>query len=422
MINIFYNITIQLYAFAIWVAGFFNEKARKMIIGRRGLFEDLTNKFISNNSPIAWFHCASLGEFEQGRPVIEAFSIQYPDYKILLTFFSPSGFEIRKNYDKAHIVSYLPFDTFENANQFISIVKPKIVVFVKYEFWNNYLTLLSQKKIPTYLISANFRNDQIFFKSYGSFFRKILSRFNHIFVQNRFSEKLLQSIGYHNITLAGDTRFDRVYSLSKTSAQLDIIEIFKGKKKLFVLGSAWKEDVEFLISFFNEKSNEIQVVIAPHEINAEEISNWQHSIVKKSLKYSEIINKTNKIEKAQILFIDNIGMLSSTYKYADFVWIGGAFGKGLHNILEAATFGKPIFFGSKNYTKFQEAVDLVNLGGAFPFETFKYFIEKYLELSEKADYFNKTCQISKSFVEDNIGATAKIMEQINKALLNDIKL
>lgn len=422
LINIFYNITIQLYAFAIWLASFFNEKARKMIKGRHGLFEDLTNKFNANNSPIAWFHCASLGEFEQGRPVIEAFAVQYPDYKIVLTFFSPSGYEIRKNYDKAHIVSYLPFDTLQNANLFISIVNPKIVVFVKYEFWNNYLTILTQKKIPTLLISANFRENQIFFKPYGGFFRKILSKFNHIFVQNNYSEKLLQSIDYQDITIAGDTRFDRVYSLSKGSSQLEIIEQFKGKKILFVLGSAWKDDIEFLIPFFNDNSNDIQIVIAPHEIKAGEIINWQHSLMKKSVKYSEISNKTVDISNVHILFIDNIGMLSNIYKYADFVWIGGAFGKGLHNILEAATYGKPIFFGNKNYTKFQEAVDLVNLGGAFPIESYPSFHQKYIELSQNQDYYNKTCQISKSFVGDNIGATEKIMKKIHKTLLTKARI
>lgn len=416
----FYNFLIYIYEFLIRLASFFNPKADQMIAGRNGVFEKLKAAFANNKKPVAWFHCASLGEFEQGRPIIEAFSNQYPNYLILLTFFSPSGYEIRKNYDKAHIISYLPFDTFDNSSQFISIVKPKIAVFVKYEFWYNYLSLLKKNDVPSFLISANFRENQIFFKNYGGFFRKIINSFTHIFVQNEISKNLLQSIDYKQITVAGDTRFDRVFELSKSSKSLPIIENFKGEKQLFVFGSAWAADFDFLLDFFNNEQFDIQVVIAPHEINPSEISDWQSKLSAKSIKYSEITNGNSEILACKFLFIDNIGMLSSIYKYADYVWIGGSFGKGLHNILEAATFGNPIFFGNKNYEKFQEAVDLCKLEGAFSFENKEDFHQKFSELYTDSKYLQSTSDISKNFVQNSIGATEKIMELI-KITLNKAK-
>lgn len=412
----FYNFSIHIYTFLIRLVSFFNPKASKMMEGRKGIFEKFRAELANNKKPIAWFHCASLGEFEQGRPIIEAFSHQYPEYLILLTFFSPSGYEIRKNYDKAQIISYLPFDTFESASKFISIIKPKIAVFVKYEFWYNYLSLLKKNNVPSFLISANFRENQIFFKNYGGFFKKIIHSFTHIFVQNKSSEKLLQSIDYENITVAGDTRFDRVFELSKSSKSLPIVEKFKGEKQLFVFGSAWAADFDFLLSFFNNEQFDIQVVIAPHEINQSEISDWQSKLSAKSIKYSELNNKNLENIDFKFLFIDNIGMLSSIYKYADYVWIGGAFGKGLHNILEAATFGNPIFFGDKNYEKFQEAVDLCKLEGAFSFENKEDFHQKFSELYVDSKYLQSTSEISRKFVENNIGATDKIMELINQTL------
>jgi 3-deoxy-D-manno-octulosonic-acid transferase len=411
-----YNISIHIYAFLIRLASNFNPKAAQMIIGRKGIFEKLKTDLAENKKPVAWFHCASLGEFEQGRPIIEAFAKKYPDYLILLTFFSPSGYKIRKNYDKAHIISYLPFDTFANANEFISIVNPKIAVFVKYEFWYNYLNLLKKNDVPTYLISANFRENQIFFKNYGGFFRGIMKSFTHIFVQNKGSEKLLQSIDYKQITVAGDTRFDRVFELSKSSKSLPIIEKFKGEKQLFVLGSAWAADFDFLLPFFNNEHFVIQVIIAPHEIKNEEIANWQSKLAAHGIKYSQLEANKNIGFDCKFLFIDNIGMLSSIYKYADYVWIGGAFGKGLHNILEAATFGNPIFFGDKNYTKFQEAVDLCKLKGAFSFGNHVEFEQKISEMYLNIKYLTATSEISRKFVENNIGATEKIMELINLKL------
>jgi 3-deoxy-D-manno-octulosonic-acid transferase len=407
-----YNFSIKLYSFLIWAASFFNQKANKMIIGRKNLLQNLAINFKQNNSPIAWFHCASLGEFEQGRPVIEAFKAEYKNYKILLTFFSPSGYEIQKNYPGADFIQYLPLDTTSNVTEFLAIVKPEMAIFVKYEFWYNYLNGLQKANIPTYLISANFRKDQIFFKKYGGFFRKILFKFDHIFVQNDSARDLLQSIDYDNVTLAGDTRFDRVFQLSKNIKQLPIIEKFKSKHQLFVVGSAWAEDIEFLLPYINAATN-CKVVIAPHEIKLHQIELWKTKIKAQSIQYSQIKEGQN-IENIKVLFIDNIGMLSSIYNYADICWIGGAFGGGLHNILEAATFGKPIFFGNKNYQKFAEAVDLIENGGAFALNNFDEFNIKINNLLQNNNSYNFAAEASKTYVVEHIGATNTIMNYINK--------
>jgi 3-deoxy-D-manno-octulosonic-acid transferase len=416
LIKLVYNLSIYAYQFLVWIFGFFNEKAAKMISGRIDWEKKTSEAIIEIKSPIIWFHCASLGEFEQGRPVIEAFAEQLPEYKIVLTFFSPSGYEIRKNYDKAHIISYLPFDTITNANKFLSIIKPKIAIFVKYEFWHNYLNLLDKNNTPTYLISANFRENQLFFKPYGTFFKNILFSFDHIFVQNIHSQKILQSIDFQENTIAGDTRFDRVFSLSKSVKPIEIIKKFKDNNKLFVLGSAWEADIDFLISFFNSSSFEMQIVIAPHEIKAAEIENWQAKFLKKSVKYSEVLKNESALNQANILFIDNIGLLSSIYQYADFCWIGGAFGSGLHNILEAATFGKPIFFGNKNYTKFQEAMDLIELEVAFPIAEYADFEKKINSLMKDNENYTQTCERAKNYVSQNTGATNLIINKILESI------
>lgn len=413
MSKILYNFSIKLYSLAIWIFSFFNEKAKKMVVGRIGIFEKLKTDFSENKAPIAWFHCASLGEFEQGRPIIEAFKVDFPEYKILLTFFSPSGYEIRKNYEGADFIFYLPLDTVNNVAHFLKIVNPKLAIFVKYEFWYNYINQLKINNIPTYLVSANFRENQIFFKKMGSFFRKIIFNFDSIFVQNLSSEKLLKSIGYENVTVAGDTRFDRVFQLSKQNKNLPIVEQFKQNNPIFVIGSAWTEDIDFLKATINapELSN-IKFIIAPHEIHESQIKNWQNSFLKPTALYSDF----DKNIDYKVLIINNIGLLSSIYNYADFVWIGGAFGAGLHNILEAATFGKPIFFGNKNYLKFKEATDLIEFGGAFSFADPADFNRKFIELTSDKNYYLQTSSISKNYVFQNIGATEKIMNYLKNNL------
>ena len=423
MAALLYNISIYLYQFAIWLVSPFSKKAKLWIDGRRVKFNNSTTQQL-NNSKLAWFHCASLGEFEQGRPVIEKFKETFPDHKILLTFFSPSGYEVRKNYAGADFIHYLPSDTPSKAKEFIEYFNPSIAFFVKYEFWYNYLRILHEKQIPVISFSAIFRENQIFFKWYGGFQRNILKYFTHIFVQNKYSSELLQSIGIQNVTVGGDTRFDRVKQIADARKDLPIIETFKAGKPLLIIGSCWQEDFEVIAPFLNKFEKELKVIIAPHEIHEQEIEKWRKEL--KGVKYSEIAPQPPEGElksdtKAPplgagrptlrgALFIDNIGMLSSLYQYADFAWIGGAYGKGLHNILEAATFGLPMFFGNKNYEKFQEAVDLEQLNGAKPIANTAEFEVEFIKLYDDSVLRNQKSEIIKKYVEENTGGTEKIIE------------
>ena len=397
----------------------FNPKARRWVEGRRDWSTTLTRKLVGNTNPVAWFHAASLGEFEQGRPVIEAFREQYPDYKILLTFFSPSGYEVRKNYEGADYVVYLPADTIANAKQFINIVKPRIAFFIKYEFWYNYLHELKTAHVPVISFSAIFRSNQLFFKSYGAgpvsrFYRTMLRCFDHILVQNQESVDLLQRIGITRVTLAGDTRFDRVAQVAASKKAIPLAAAFKNEQPLLVVGSAWPEDMDVLIPFLNTFDKPLKVIIAPHEIHDNEIERWRTMLTKPSVRYSQ--TNVTDVRNADILFIDNIGLLSSLYQHGEFAYIGGAFKQGLHNILEAATFGMPLFFGSE-FSKFQEAIDLVNEGAAFPIsnvaELTATFAKQYTDPS-------KAARISRAYVQRNIGATAQVMEVIRLYLNTEI--
>ena len=424
MLHLLYNFLIHAYSFIINIIAPFNSKAKFWVEGRKNIFERLGSASLTNlgSTSLAWFHCASLGEFEQGRPVIEAFRVKYPAYRILVTFFSPSGYEIRKNYSGADFIFYLPADTPQNAKKFIEIVKPSIVFFVKYEFWRNYLTELEKQHIPVISFSAIFRPNQLFFKSYGGFYREVLTKFKHILVQNQESFDLLKSIDIQQITLAGDTRFDRVKQIvdakSGTPAEaIQFVKDFKSNRQVFMVGSAWQTDMEVLIPLMNllKKDSNLNFVIAPHELHQEEIKDWQKQIESKSICFSEIKTDT-KLTDYQVLIIDNIGMLSSLYQFADFAFIGGSFGKGLHNILEAATFGMPIFFGNKAYHKFQEAVDLVKQGGAYAIESTDDLGEILNVLRSNEVKKKKIDKISQNYVLQNIGATEKVM-QIVKSIL-----
>ena len=423
MSRIFYNISIYLYQFIIWLASPFNKKAKLWIEGRSSIFDARSSmfgkkksdtKFRTSNiehqtSKLAWFHCASLGEFEQGRPVIEKFKATFPDYKILLTFFSPSGYEVRKNYIGADYICYLPSDTPSNARKFIEYFNPSIAFFVKYEFWYNYLRIIHEKQIPVISFAAIFRTNQIFFKWHGGFQRDILKYFTHIFVQNKSSLQLLQSIGIQNISIGGDTRFDRVKQIADARKTLPIIETFKDMNPLLIIGSCWQQDFEVIAPFVNKFEKNLKVIIAPHEIDLTEIESWRKQLKGTSIKYSEI--KDLLIHpNINILFIDNIGMLSSLYQYADFAWIGGAYGKGLHNILEAATFGLPIFFGNKKYKKFQEAVDLKILNGAKSISSTVEFDKEFRKLYDDIAVRNQKSKIIKQYVAENTGGTDKIIE------------
>ncbi len=416
-----YNLSIRLYVVLLNLLSPFHPKAKKWVEGRKNIFSNLSSTIGKRhqNQHLAWFHCASLGEFEQGRPVLEAFRKHFPQTKILLTFFSPSGYEVRKNYDGADYIFYLPADTPSNVATFLDIVKPSIVFFVKYEFWKNYLFTLHQQDIPCISFSAIFRPNQIFFKSYGQEYRKILNCFTHIFVQNQESLELLRSIGISQISLSGDTRFDRVKQIVEAQHTNTIAERFKQNRQIFIIGSAWQQDMDVLIPFINKHQNkaDLAFIIAPHEIHPQQILDWTQQFIAPSIQYSEVNESTN-LSDYQILIINNIGILSSLYQYADYAFIGGAFGKGLHNILEAATFGMPIFFGDKSYQKFKEAKDLLALEGAFSITDELTLGKLFHQIDSDTNKQEQISNITKQYVLKNTGSTEQILAFV-KSIFHD---
>lgn len=427
-----YNMVIYLYGWGITLSALFRHKARLWVTGRRNMaYPDIAA--YAPNRPRFWVHCASLGEFEQGRPVIEALKQTYPDCLVWLTFYSPSGYEVRKHYALADWVGYMPLDTAHYARRFVAALQPTAALFVKYEFWYHHLHELQQKEIPAYLISAQFNAELVFFKPYGTFFRQLLSFYRHIFVQTRASEQLLHQIGINNVTVAGDTRFDRVKATAKHAIVLPIIGEFKGHSPLLVAGSTWQADETLLASLIADSSlKAMKWVIAPHEIDPSHITklhqtmlNTLHSHAKKDclpadlghvLLYSNVAalpveQRAMVVSAAAILIIDNIGILSSCYGYADYAYIGGGFGRGIHNILEAAVFGIPIFFGSE-YHSFQEANDLIALKGAFSVQNAAEIIallNRYPRNSDAYRYIKNTCQ---QYVADRCGATEILIKYI----------
>jgi 3-deoxy-D-manno-octulosonic-acid transferase len=404
-----YNIGIALFRAGLSIASFFHPKAELFVTGRKNVFQELKQKVTGD--PMIWIHCASLGEFEQGRPIIESLKKEIPFYKIILTFFSPSGYEVRKDYKYADIVTYLPIDTAGNAQRFMSIVKPAMAIFVKYEFWHHYASELRRGNVPLICISTIFRKEQLFFSPLGGFYRNVLKNFSHLFVQNNESVNLLRSIGITNVTLSGDTRFDRVQQLVRNNEPLPVAGKFKNNQKVFVVGSCWPEDIEVLAPFINERK--LKFILAPHEISEDQITAIEESLQVRSIRYSHAV-VTNP-ESFDVLIIDNVGMLSRLYAYGEFAFVGGAFGKGLHNILEAACYGIPIMFGNRNYKKFREAVDLMNRGGAFEVQDYADLKMKY-ELLNDPGTFLLACEVTRQYVEENIGATDKIMEYCRKIL------
>lgn len=429
-----YNIAISVYSLAIFLASFFNKKAKLWIEGRKGIFEQLEKQLQSSNQTaevsskdrenstsnfqlptsnhsIIWMHVASLGEFEQGRPIIEKLKDNYPEYKILLTFFSPSGYEIRKNYELADYVFYLPVDTKKNAKRFIENVDPKLVIFVKYEFWYHYLNTLETKGIPTILVSAIFRPSQLFFKSYGNLFKKILAGFEQIFVQNEASFQLLKSHNYQKTTLAGDTRIDRVADIATQSKSYEVIEKFAEGSKTLICGSTWPPDEAVLINFI-KKSEDWKFVIAPHEVEENNILRLQKLLPENTVRYSKA--DLNTVKNAKILIIDNIGMLSSIYRYGKVAYIGGGFGKGIHNTLEPIAFRLPVVFGPK-YKKFDEAVSLVEKGGSFSITDSQQFNEIMSQMDDE-NFYKKASQEAENYISENRGATEKIINYISTFL------
>lgn len=373
--------------------------------GRKNIFPLIDNE-INKKDKFIWFHCASLGEFEQGRPVMERIKKDYPGYKIVLTFFSPSGYEIRENYQGADHVFYLPADTPGNARKFIDSINPEKAYFVKYEFWYNYLRYLDQRQIPVYIISAIFRENQLFFKKHGKWYRKLLFHVTHFHVQDSTSEQLLKSIGIKNVTTCGDTRFDRVHAISKQAKELPLIEEFKNGSLVLIAGSSWAPDEELLLSYLNKYKPSAKIIIAPHEIHDTNITR----IEKLFGDYN--CTRYSRAEKSpagrDVMIIDNIGMLSSLYKYGEIAMIGGGFGKGIHNILEAATFHLPVLFGP-NYKKFNEAVELVERGGAFPFHDIASLATHLQPIIKDEGTRKAKGNICGDYVSENLGATEKII-------------
>lgn len=406
-----YNTGLFFLRIGFRIAALFHAKARAFVSGRKNIITRLQKSFDSHIGPLVWVHCASLGEFEQGRPVIELLKKEFSQLKILLTFFSPSGYEVRKNYKQADYVFYLPWDTATNAAQLIEIVNPAVAIFVKYEFWYHYSKTLKLRNIPAISISTIFRPDQLFFKPYGGFYRSILKHYDYFFVQNEGSLDLLKSIGIGRCSIAGDTRFDRVFSIVNESGEIPLARKFKADQKTIVAGSCWGEDFEVLLPMINE--GKVKFILAPHEISETFLKTIEQALLVKCIRYS--LANMNEIEDYQVLIIDNVGMLSRLYRYGEFAFIGGGFGKGLHNILEAACYGVPIFFGNRNFGKFQEAVDLINRGGAFEIADYIDFKEKF-EMLNSPESFLLACEVTRAYVLENLGATEKIMEYCRKLL------
>lgn len=410
---LFYNLFLWLYRIGAHLSGIFNKKAHLWVSGRQSIFIKLKKIFKNNTSPIIWFHCASLGEFEQGRPLIETFKKEYPKYKIIVTFFSPSGYEIRKDYPLADWVFYLPLDGKINAYRFLSIVKPSMVFFVKYEFWYFYLSEIKRRNIPLYLVSGLFRESQIFFKWYGQLQRKMLDFFTHIFLQNENSARLLASINIHNTTVTGDTRFDRVMATKQNWTEVEKIKEFCEDKQVLVAGSTWEED-DLVIKHFAVSNPDVRFIIAPHEINADRIKEcaeiYEHAIL-----YSQY-HPEKKYENINTLIIDNIGMLSRLYKYATVSYVGGAFGEnGIHNVLEPLIFGTPIIYGPI-FDKFPEAAEIAEIGVGHPVDNALEFDKVIQTLLKNPEHLSAIKQQAAIYVSKNLGATDKVFDYIAEAL------
>lgn len=405
-----YNAGLQLYKAGVHLAAMAGKtKAQRWLKGRQHWQSRMRQAGIGSQ-PVVWIHAASLGEFEQGRPVLEAIRAAWPSYKILLTFFSPSGYEVRKDYKGADFVYYLPLDTKGNAREFLDIVQPAMAIFIKYEFWYHYLTALHTRNIPTLLVSGIFRKDQVFFKGHGGMFRQLLQQLTHIFVQNDISLQLLQSIGLKNSSVSGDTRFDRVFALLSEHTNLPVIEAFAAGSRLLVAGSTWPEDEKVLSEWWKEKAtSDVKLIIAPHEIHGDHIQAIL-SLFSGAIKYSEWQGDT----KAQVLIIDNIGMLTALYRYATIAYVGGGLARGgIHNILEPAVYSKPVIIGPE-FEKYFEAVELVAAGGALVIQHGDDLRVAMERLFSDKEAYTKTAAIAGNYVAAHTGATQKVLHYIQE--------
>ena len=397
-----YNIAIWFYALAVRVVALFDPKVRLMWQGEREAYAKI-EAGLADGDRVVWVHAASLGEFEQGRPLIEKLKRENPEYKILLTFFSPSGYEVRKNYASADVIAYLPLDTPRNARRFVELVKPEKVVFVKYEFWLNYLAELRFRGIETYIISAIFRPNQVFFKWYGGIFREGLKAFKMLFVQNEESKELLKGIGVENVMVAGDTRFDRVADIASAAKKLEIVERFVNSQfPILVVGSSWGPDEDLLTRYINERAGRMKMIIAPHEVHEERIKELTSKLTCKYALYTKILNSQfSTLNSFDVLVVNTIGVLSSIYQYGQVAYIGGGFGVGIHNTLEAAAWGMPVVFGP-NYHKFQEAKELIECGAGQSIANYEECARALDEFFEKNEVASKAAA---EYVASHTGAT-----------------
>lgn len=404
----FYNIFLLLYKTGIRIAALWNKKARQWVDGRKNIFDKIIKEIRTYNSDNVWVHCSSLGEFEQGRPVIENLKLEYPTLNFIVTFFSPSGYEVRKNYKGAAWVFYLPLDSKTNAKEFIDTIRPQMAIFIKYDYWYYYISECKKKNIPLLMVSAVFRKEQPFFKWYGTLYRKMLKCFTHFFVQDKTSADLLDSIGINNVTVSGDTRFDRVVEIAENFKSIDEIEKFCGHSQVFVAGSTWSND-EKAIKEATADLHDVKIIIAPHEIHEEHLKQLKQ-IFPGSVLYSQF---TIDHSPSNVLIIDNIGMLSRLYHYATVTYIGGGFDKGIHNTLEAAVYGKPVLFGP-NYKKFKEAIGLIDAGGGISINSANELKSHLKNLLADKKNLEETGKSSFDFVQKNKGATEKIMQVIQE--------
>jgi 3-deoxy-D-manno-octulosonic-acid transferase len=408
-----YNLFVYFSEFILKIIALFSPKIKLFVNGRKDVFKTLASAINPKDQTI-WFHAASLGEYEQGLPVMEKIKLQFPNHKIILTFFSPSGYEVRKNNTVADVTVYLPIDTIANAKEFLKLVHPELVFFIKYEYWPNYLNELKKANVKTYLISGIFRENHAFFKWYGGFYRNALKTFDYFFVQNESSKKLLQSIGYNNVKVSGDTRFDRVVSILERDNSLGFIEQFKDNTTTIVIGSSWPKDEAIVVNFINQTNENVKFIIAPHNIRSEQIQELKNSIIKKTVLFSEKENEN--LADFEVFIIDTIGILTKIYSYADIAYVGGGFvNKGLHNILEPATFGIPIVIGPY-YSHFAEATALINLEGCISISNQNQLNNSFENLISNEDIRHEKGHICETFVQMNIGATEVILRHISNNL------
>lgn len=403
-----YNIAIYLYLLGVAVASLFDKKVKKMWRGEREAFEVLKQK-VDPCSSYVWFHAASLGEFEQGRPLMERLRRRHPEYKILLTFFSPSGYEVRKDYGGADITCYLPLDTPLNAIRFLRLVRPVMAFFIKYEFWYNYLHILKHRHVPVYSVSSIFRPDQIFFRWYARGYAKVLRCFTHFYVQNEVSRELLAGIGINEVTVVGDTRFDRVLSIREQLKQLPVAEAFSEGRRVFVAGSSWAPDEDIFIRFFNEHTD-WKLIIAPHVIGEDHLEQIMQKLGRRAVRYTR--TTPEEAREADCLIIDCFGLLSSIYHYGDVAYVGGGFGVGIHNVLEAAVWDMPVIFGPNN-KNFIEAQGLIANGGGFEIASYEDFEGVMNRFINDEEAVKKAGAAAGRYVEGCTGATKKILSEVH---------